>query len=61
MKVGDLVKMKYVMWWMLQSRKDFVHEPALVVATDFNCIILLLSNGQVIRNLAEHYEVICEE
>ena len=60
MKAGDLVKMKFTMWWMLQSRKDFVHEPALVVATDENCIILLFSTGKTRRDLAEHWEAINE-
>jgi hypothetical protein len=59
-KVGDLVKMKYVMWWQLQDRKDFVHEPALVVAEDFNCVILLFSTGKTRRDLAEHWEAINE-
>ena len=60
MKVGDLAKMKHVMWWRLRDRKGFVHEPALVVAKDENCIILLFSTGKTRRDLAEHWEVISE-
>ena len=59
-KKGDLVKMKYIMWWMLQSRKYFVREPALVLKVDYNCVELLLSDGRFIRNLMEHWEAVDE-
>ena len=60
MKVGDLVKMKHVMWWMLQDRKDFTNDVALVTMVDYNCLHLLFPDGQIKRNLAEHYEIINE-
>ena len=60
MKAGDLVKMKFIMWWMLQDRKDFTKEVALVTEIDYNCLQLLFPDGMIKRNLAEHYEVINE-
>ena len=60
MKVGDLVQMKYVMWWMLQDRKNFTKEVALVTEIDYNCLQLLFPDGMIKRNLAEHYEVVSE-
>ena len=58
MKVGDLVKMKYKMWWMLRERKDFTQEPRIVVETDSYIVQLLCPSGIIRRELAEHYEVI---
>ena len=60
MKAGDLVKMKFTMWWMLADRKDFTKEVALVAEIDYNCLQLLFPDGMIKRNLAEHYEVISE-
>ena len=60
MKVGDLVKMKYVMWWMLQDRKDFTKETRIVLETDSYILQLLCPSGIVRRELAAHYEVISE-
>jgi hypothetical protein len=59
-KTGDLVQMKYIMWWRLQDRKDFTENTALAVGTDANCINLLFSNDTIVRNLAEHWEVVSE-
>ena len=60
MQVGDLVKMKYEMWWKLQSRKDFTEDFAIVLETTHNAVKLLYSNGKIKCNLAEHYEVVSE-
>ena len=60
MKAGDLVKMKYIMWWMLQSRKDFTKEVRIVVEKDYNAVNLLCSDGVVRRDLVDHWEVISE-
>jgi hypothetical protein len=59
-KTGDLVKMKYEMWWKLQSRKDFTEEVAIVLETTYNAVKLLYADGMIKCNLAEHYEVISE-
>ena len=60
MKTGDLVKMKYEMWWTLQSRKDFVDTPAIVLEQTHNVVKVLLSNGLVKHDLVECWEVINE-
>ena len=60
MKVGDLVKMKYEMWWKLRSRKNFVGDTALVLEQTHNAVKILLSNGLVKRDLIECWEVISE-
>jgi hypothetical protein len=60
MKVGDLVKMKYEMWWKLRSRKDFVDSPAIVLEQAHNAVKVLLPSGLVKRDLIEHWEVISE-
>ena len=60
MKVGDLVKMKYEMWWKLRSRKDYVSDPAIVLEQAHNAVKVLLSNGLVKRDLMECWEVVNE-
>jgi hypothetical protein len=57
-KVGDLVKMKEIMWWRLADRKDFTKEVALVTEIDYNCLQLLFPDSVIKRNLAEHWEVV---
>ena len=58
MKAGDLVKRKYIMWWTLQSRKDFTEEVRIVLEKDYNAVKLLCSDGMVRCSLADHWEVI---
>ena len=60
MNVGDLVKMKYEMWWKLRSRKDFVTDIGIVLETAYNAVKVMLPNGLVKRDLAECWEVIGE-
>jgi hypothetical protein len=60
MKVGDLVKMKYEMWWKLRSRKDYVADVALVLEQTHNAVKVMLPNGLVKRGLIECWEVISE-
>ena len=50
MKVGDLVKMKYEMWWMLRSRKDFVDTPAIVLEQAHNAVKVLLCELTVLNH-----------
>ena len=45
MKPGDLVKMRDVMWWRLQDRKDFTHETGVVLEINYNAIKVLLNSG----------------
>lgn len=58
MKEGDLVRMKYEMWWRLKDRKDYCEEVALVLETAHNAVKLLYSTGAIKPGLVEHYEVI---
>jgi len=60
MKTGDLVKMKHMMWWTLQDRKDFTEEVAIVLETAYNAVKLLCPDGTIKSQLADHYEVISE-
>ncbi len=59
MKVGDLVKMKYDMWWKLRSRKHFVTDVATVIdVPSYNTIQVLLPDGSVKRGLVENWQAI---
>ena len=60
MKTGDLVKMKDVMWWRLQDRKEFTHETGIVLSVSYNAIKVVLSSGKKTCSLADHWEVISE-
>tara|TARA_Y100001938_G_C8049274_1_gene410751 strand:+ start:404 stop:586 length:183 start_codon:yes stop_codon:yes gene_type:complete len=58
MKAGDLVQMKYEMWWILRDRRDYRKDVALVLEAEYNAVKLLHSDGIVKTGLAEHYEVV---
>ena len=59
MKVGDLVQMKYEMWWKLRSRKHFVSDVGAVVnIPSYNIIEVLLPGGTVKRGLVENWQVV---
>jgi len=60
MKVGDLVKMKYEMWWKLRSRKDYTGDIAIVLETAHNAVKVILPSGLVKRDLIEHWEIVSE-
>jgi hypothetical protein len=57
-KPGDLVKMKDVMWWRLQDRKDFTQETGIVLSVDYNAIKVILNSGEKKCSLSDHWEVI---
>ena len=59
MKVGDLVKMKYDMWWKVRNRKkDYIDDISIVLETAYNAVKVVLPSGLVKRDLIEHWEVI---
>ena len=58
MKEGDLVRMKYEMWWRLRDRKDYCEDVALVLETAHNAVKILRSDGIVKAGLSENYEVV---
>ena len=60
MKRGDLVKMKRICWWTLQSRKDYEHNVAIVLEQHANAVKVILSDGKIKCSLAEDWEVISE-
>ena len=60
MKPGDLVKMKDVMWWRLQDRKDYTFETGIVLSIDYNAIKVVLSSGKKKCSLTDHWEVVSE-
>ena len=62
MKSGDLVKMKYMMFWMLKenSHQHYTEEPLIVLETVHNAVKVIYPDGRVKSDLAEHYEVISE-
>ena len=62
MKVGDLVRMKYEMWWKVRDRKkDYTEEIGIVLNKDYNAVKIFLPNGQVKSWLAENWEVVNED
>ena len=60
MKAGDLVKMKDIMWWTLQSRKDFTRETGIVLSIDYNAIKVMLNSGEKKCGLVDYWEVLSE-
>ena len=65
MKSGDLVKMKYISFWMKKQdtrpgNVPYTEDPVLVLETHANAVKVILPTGEVKTDLAEYYEVISE-
>ena len=58
MKVGDLVQMKYDMWWRLKSRKEYTKEIGVVLEHHHNAVKVLLPDGKIKSSLAEHWKTL---
>ncbi len=58
MKTGDLVRMKYEMWWKLRSRYDFVDGIGIVLERHYNAVKILLPTGDVKCDITESWEVV---
>ena len=58
MKVGDLVKMKYEMWWKLQSRKNYTHDIGIIYEIHGKGVKVLMPDGTIKLGLVDHYDVI---
>ena len=61
MKSGDLVKMKYVSFWLKKLPScgtPYTETPLLVLEASYNAIKVIMPDGQVKIDLAEHYEVV---
>ena len=61
MKVGDLVKMKPMMFWQLKGKaQDYTKEPLLVIEHSASIMRLMYPGGKIMRALPENYNVISE-
>jgi len=65
MKVGDLVKMKYAMWWRLRGEKaanrKYTEKVGVVMSADHNAIkVLLVGEDHARVGLKEEWEIINE-
>ena len=60
MKPGDLIKMKYAMFWQLKGdqHQQYSDQPLLVLEQAHNTIKIMLPGGLIKSDLAENYEVI---
>jgi hypothetical protein len=60
MKVGDLVKMKYHMFWTLKGdrMRKYSNKVGIVVSRAHNGVKILRSDGTRINDLAENYTVV---
>jgi hypothetical protein len=62
-EVGDLVKMKYTMWWRLRQIPEnlrYVDEIGIVLEISGGAIKVLLESGKIKSSLKEQWEVISD-
>lgn len=62
-KPGDLVRMRYMSFWMKKSgtqRVPYTEVPMLVLEVAYNAIKVITPNGTVKTDLAEYWEVVNE-
>ncbi len=62
-KKGDLVRMKYMTFWMKKqatARVPYTDTPMLVLEVAYNAIKVITPNGTVKTDLAEYWEVVNE-
>ena len=67
MKIGDLVKMKYEMWWKIRnlgnpgsSRKDYTDHLGIVYSIHAKGIKVLMPDGNIKVSLVDYWEVVNE-
>jgi len=66
MKAGDLVKMKFISFWMKKhghgspGHVAYTETPMLVLEAAHNAIKVILPDGKIKSDLAEHYDVVSE-
>ena len=60
MKVGDLVQMKYAMFWMLKSNRNVYYrkDVATVVTTGTHMMEVLWPDGRIDRRDKDFFEVV---
>jgi hypothetical protein len=47
MKVGDLIQMKYEMWWRLRDRKNYTAENGIVIEVNEDILVALFAEGKI--------------
>ena len=63
MKQGDLVKMKYITFWMKKNGTSgipYTEKPLLVYESAHNAIKVILPSGEIKKDLKEYYELISQ-
>ena len=65
MKVGDLVKMKYEMWWKVRNlgnpgRKEHTDQCGIVYSIAGKGIKVLMPDGCIKIGLMEYYDIVQE-
>ncbi len=60
MKVGDQVRMKYMMFWMLKSNREvsYTEDPATVIAMGSHIMEIMWPDGKIDRRDKDMFEVI---
>ncbi len=59
MKVGDLVKMKYEMWWKVRNRrKNYTADVGIVYSLAGKALKVLLSADTIKVGLIDEWEVV---
>ena len=60
MKVGDQVRMKYAMFWMLKSNRhiSYTEDPATVIKCGSHIIEVMWPDGNIDRRDKDFFEVI---
>ena len=62
MKTGDLVKMKYEMWWKVRNRKkDYTNECGIVYDIVGKGLKVLMPDNSIKLGLINHWEVVNAE
>ena len=57
--IGDIVKMKYIMFWQLKNQPGkYTESTALVIEKEANWVRVIFEQGEVRRDLTEHWDVV---
>jgi len=58
-EVGDMVKMKYMMFWMLKTQPGKYTDDTAIVIERINTMSMrvMFDSGRIVRDLVEHWEV----
>ena len=58
--IGDIVKMKYIMFWQLKNQPGKYTEDTAIVIERLNTVSMrvMFESGNIMRDLVEHWEVV---